>query len=63
MREEVKILKLDRPKQGMALTALVDYRNKQIADGKCADLPDELIQDIFNTPIKHRKSKERRDVR
>jgi hypothetical protein len=27
MREEIKVVKLDRSKQGLTLTAVVDYRN------------------------------------
>jgi hypothetical protein len=55
MREEVKTISLDRSKQGVALTALVDFRNKRLQDGKCIKLTDEVINDIFNAPAKKRK--------
>jgi hypothetical protein len=55
VREEVKVVELDRFQQGMALTALVEHRNQQIADGKCVKNTDELIREIFDAPTKRRK--------
>jgi hypothetical protein len=63
MREEVKVVKLDNPQQGMAIEALLDFRNKRIADGKCIKDANELIEDILDAPVKRRKVKERRDAR
>ena|GEM_PF-6212957 len=63
MKETVKTVKLDRSKQGVALTALVDYRNRQLIDGKCTALADEVINDIFEAPTKKRKVKSRGDAR
>jgi hypothetical protein len=55
MREEVKTVKLDRSKQGLTLTALVDFRNGQLKDGQCVKLTDEVINDIFNAPARKKK--------
>ena len=63
MKEEVKVVELDRPKQGMTLEAMVDFRNKQLRQGKCPALADEVIQDIFDAPVKRRKVRERGDAR
>lgn len=63
MREEVKIINLDRSKQGVALTALVDFRNKRIQAGECIKLTDEVINDIFNAPAKKRKVRSGREAR
>lgn len=63
MREEVKIVELDRSKQGMTLAALVDYRNKQKREGDCPALAEEVIQDIFDAPTKRRKVRNRDDAR
>ena len=63
MREKVKILKLDRPQQGITLEALIDFRNKRLTDGKCIEDTNGLIKDILDAPTKHRKVKERSDAR
>jgi hypothetical protein len=63
MKEEVKVVKLDRSKQGLALTAMVDYRNRQLVDGKCTALADEVINDIFNAPTKTKKARSRNEAR
>ena len=63
MREEIKTISLDRSKQGMTLTALVDYRNKRLQDGKCPQLADEIINDIFNAPTKKKKVRQRDEAR
>ncbi|MCL2462643.1 MAG: hypothetical protein FWF44_08270 [Defluviitaleaceae bacterium] len=64
MKEEVRVMELDRSEQGMVLTALADYRNKQIGEGKPADLAEELIEELFDAPTKRiRKARSRDDAR
>ena len=63
MKEEVKVVNLDRSKQGMTLTALVDFRNRQLQDGKCPKLADEIINDIFNAPTKKKRIPRSKDER
>ena len=52
MREEVKVMELDRPEQGVMLTALNDLHNKRIAEGKSTDPVDDLIEELFSAPTK-----------
>jgi hypothetical protein len=52
MKEEVKILELDRSEQGVILKALTDFRNKRLEEGKTADIAADLINDLFEAPIK-----------
>jgi len=63
MREEVKTINLDRSKQGVALTALVEYRNRRLREGQCIRLTDEVIGDIFDAPTKKRKVRSMREAR
>jgi hypothetical protein len=52
MREEVKVIELDRPEQGVMLAALSDLHNKRIAEGKSTDPVDDLIGELFAAPTK-----------
>jgi hypothetical protein len=63
MREEVKTVDLDRTKQGIALTALIDFRNKRMQDGKCIESTDEVINAIFDAPSKKKKVRSMREAR
>ena len=63
MREEVKVVKLDRPQQGVTLTALVDFRNRRLQDGGCPRLADEIIKSIFDAPTKKERVKPERAAR
>ena len=46
MKEQVKVLHLDRPEQKVTMEALNDYRNKRLAEGKTAEIASHLMQDI-----------------
>mgnify|MGYP000894018581 CR=1 FL=1 len=52
MREEVKVIELDRSEQGAVLTALNDLRNKRIGEDKSTDTVDDLIEELFSAPTK-----------
>lgn len=52
MREEVKVIELDRSEQGAVLTALNDLRNKRIGEEKSTDTVDDLIEELFSAPTK-----------
>ena len=52
MREEVKVIELDRSEQGVVLKALTDFRNKRLEEGKTADIASDLINEIFEAPTK-----------
>jgi hypothetical protein len=55
MREEVKIVELDKPEQGAMYTALLDLHNKRIAEGKSTETIDGLLGELENAPTKKRK--------
>ena len=61
MKEKVKVMKLDRSEHGMVLTALADYRNKQIGEGKSSHLAEELIEELFDAPTKRVRKERTRD--
>jgi len=52
MKEEVKVMELDRSEQGAVLTALNDLRNKRIGEDKSTDTVDDLIEELFSAPTK-----------
>jgi hypothetical protein len=52
MREEVKIVELDRCEQGVMYTALNDLHNKRLAEGKPTETVDELLEELFAAPTK-----------
>jgi len=52
MKEEVKVISLDRSEQGVVLKALTDFRNKRLEEGKTADIASDLINEIFDAPTK-----------
>ena len=55
MREEVKIIEVDRAEQGAMYTALCDLRNKRLAEQKSTETVDGLMLDLKNAPTKTRK--------
>ncbi|MDD4496291.1 MAG: hypothetical protein PHV32_18450 [Eubacteriales bacterium] len=52
MKEEVKVMELDRSEQGAVLTALNDLRNKRISEYKSTNTVDDLIEELFSAPTK-----------
>jgi hypothetical protein len=52
MKEEVRVIELDRSEQGVVLKALTDFRNKRLEEGKTADIASDLINEIFAAPTK-----------
>ncbi|MDL2287029.1 hypothetical protein LJB90_00475 [Eubacteriales bacterium OttesenSCG-928-G02] len=52
MKEDIKVIELDRSEQGVILTALSDFRNKRLEEGKTADIASDLINEIFEAPTK-----------
>lgn len=52
MKEDVKVIELDRSEQGVILKALTDFRNKRLEEGKTADIASDLINEIFDAPTK-----------
>jgi hypothetical protein len=61
VKEEVKVVELDRAEENCLLTALVDLRNRRLQEGKTADFVGELITEIAEAPT--RKVKIRGDAR
>ena len=61
MREEIRILKLDKYQEGAVYTALNDLRNKQLLEGKSTDTVDEILLKIIDAPT--RKAKVRDEAR
>jgi hypothetical protein len=52
MKEEVKIVELNRYEQGVMYTALSDLHNKRLSEGKSTEPVDELLEELFSAPTK-----------
>ncbi len=55
MREDVKIIELDRSEQGAMFAALSDLHNKRRAEGKSTETVDGLMQELYEAPTKKKK--------
>ena len=55
MREEVKVMELDRPEQGVMFAALNDLHNKRLSEGKSTETVDGLIGGLYSAPTKKKK--------
>lgn len=55
MREEVKVIEIDKSEQGAMFTALNDLRSKRLAEGKTTDTVDSLMQELHEAPSKKRR--------
>jgi hypothetical protein len=55
MREEVKTIEVDRAEQGAMFTALNDFRNKRIAEGKTTETVDGLMLELQEAPTKKKR--------
>jgi len=61
MREEKRVLELDKSEEGVIITALNEMRNDRIEKQKSTDIVDELLLKIFEAPS--RKVRMRDDAR
>ena len=61
MKTETKTIRLDRYEEGAVITALNEYRNKELADKKCGEFTGDLILKIIKTPA--RKGRLRNEAR
>ena len=61
MREETRVLKLDKYEEGAVLTALNDLRNKHLQENKPTDTIDDILLKIIDAPS--RKTKVRDEAR
>jgi len=61
MREEKRVLELDKSEEGVIITALNEMRNDRIEEQKSTDIVDELLLKIFEAPS--RKVRMRDDAR
>jgi len=50
MREEKRVLELDKSEEGVLITALNEMRNDRIEEQKSTDIVDELLLEIFEAP-------------
>jgi len=50
MREEKRVLELDKSEEGILITALNEMRNDRIEEQKSTDIVDELLLKIFEAP-------------
>ncbi len=55
MKEEVKVMEIDRPEQGAMSQALKDLYEKRRAEGKSTHTVEGLMDDLRNAPVKMRK--------
>lgn len=61
MKEEKTTVQLDKYEEGAVINALMDLRNKEIAQEKCSEFTGDLILKIINAPKK--KVKNRNEAR
>ena len=52
MKEERRIIDLDKYEEGAVITALNDLRNDNIEEKKSTDVVDSLLIKIFHAPTK-----------
>jgi hypothetical protein len=52
VKEEKVTVQLDKYEEGAVINALVDLRNKEIAQEKCPEFTGDLILKIINAPKK-----------
>lgn len=57
MKEEVKVLLLDKYEVGLVVNALNEMRNKQIEKDEDASFIDEVLIRIIDTPFKKKHVK------
>lgn len=52
MKEEIKVLELDKYELGILINALNEFRNKMIKDGKDTEYVDEVLLRAIDAPSK-----------
>lgn len=52
MKEEIKVLELDKYELGILINALNEFRNKMIKEGKDTEYVDEVLLRAIDTPPK-----------
>jgi hypothetical protein len=58
MREEKRVLTLDRYEQGIIINALNDFRNELMEDKRPTDAVDDVLIKAIDAPTKKEKRKE-----
>jgi hypothetical protein len=61
LKEDVKVLEVDRSEEGVLYQALNDLRTKRLSEGKTVDLIGDLLSEIVRAPTK--KARVRGDAR
>ena len=56
MKEEIKVLELDKYELGILINALNEFRNKLIKDGKETEYVDEVLLRAIDAPPKKKFS-------
>lgn len=52
MKEEIKVLELDKYELGILINALNEFRNKMIKEGKDTEFVDEVLLRAIDAPPK-----------
>lgn len=52
MKEEIKVLELDKYELGILINALNEFRNKMIKEGKDTEYVDEVLLRVIDAPPK-----------
>lgn len=52
MKEEIKVLELDKYELGILINALNEFRNKMIKEGKDTEYVDEILLRAIDAPHK-----------
>jgi hypothetical protein len=56
MKEEIKVLELDKYELGILINALNEFRNKMIKEGKDTEYVDEVLLRAIDAPPKKKSS-------
>ena len=56
MKEEIKVLELDKYELGILINALNEFRNKMIKEGKDTEYVDEVLLRAIDAPPKKKFS-------
>ena len=57
MKEEIKVIQLDKYDSGIIINALNEFRNKLIREHKDTEYVNELLLKIINAPTKRNSHK------
>ena len=63
MRQEKRILRLDRYEHGVVINALNDFRNDLIEDDRATDAVDDVLLKAIDAPVEKEKRRYANEAR